>query len=290
MAAKLDIDSLRALKTIAYLGGVTRAAEALSLSQSAVSHKIRRLEDGIGRRLLQRQAGAPLLTEDGERLLTYAGRILVLHDEALSALGQDAMTGQIRLGVTEDTTGIGLARILARFSRLHPGVSVKTHVAQTLALQKQLDAGRIDLAVMQVFSGDAADDDTILDVDQLCWVQGLDFDAALCDPAPFIAFDADCIYRHWAMQATKAGARIETVLECASIEGVRSAVVAGLGVALVNRRNMRSGMRRIESRFPTPPEIAYVLRRRPGVDGRAVEALATEIANEFAIGKEIRAA
>ena len=67
MAVKLDVDSLRALKCVADHGGVTRAAHHLSLSQSAVSHKIKRLEDHIDRALLTRRAGAPLLTETGKR-------------------------------------------------------------------------------------------------------------------------------------------------------------------------------------------------------------------------------
>ena len=55
MAARLDIESLRALERVAALGGVTRAADALALTQPAVSHKIRRLEESIGRDLLRRR-------------------------------------------------------------------------------------------------------------------------------------------------------------------------------------------------------------------------------------------
>ena len=119
MSARLEIDALRALKAVADLGGVTRAADFLALSQSAVSHKIRRLEESIECRLLRRQPGAPLLTDDGERLLGYAARIITLHDEALSSLGRKTLKGQVRLGITEDTTSAGLARILARFTIQH---------------------------------------------------------------------------------------------------------------------------------------------------------------------------
>ena len=63
MSGKLEIDGLRALRAIAESGGVTKAADRLALSQSGVSHKIRRLEESIGCRLLSRQAGAP--SDDG---------------------------------------------------------------------------------------------------------------------------------------------------------------------------------------------------------------------------------
>ena len=65
MSARLDIDALRALQSIVLQGGVTRAAEHLSLSQSAVSHKSKGLEENIGSALLNRKPGAPLLTDTG---------------------------------------------------------------------------------------------------------------------------------------------------------------------------------------------------------------------------------
>ncbi|MEM7222279.1 MAG: LysR family transcriptional regulator [Pseudomonadota bacterium] len=284
MSARLDIDSLRALQAVADLGGVTRAADSLGLSQSAVSHKIRRLEESIDGRLLQRRGGAPLLTADGERLLGYARRIIALHEEALSAIGRKAMKGQIRLGVTEDTTSAGLARILARFTRLYPKVAVRTHVAQSLTLAKALEQGEINLAVMQIFQSEIGAQDIVLGVDRLIWVQALDHELMTRTPVPFIAFDQDCFYCRWAMALRKrdlGAVTLETVLDCASIAGVCNAVLAGLGVALINRRYLQSGMREIQSCLPDPPPIAYVTRLASGSRKRAVAALAREIAEEF---------
>jgi DNA-binding transcriptional LysR family regulator len=286
MSARLDIESLRALKAVADLGGVTRASDYLALSQSAVSHKIRRLEDSIDCRLLHRQTGAPLLTEDGERLLYYAERIISLHEEALSAIGRKTMKGQIRLGITEDTTSAGLAHVLARFTRLYPNVSVRTHVAQSLTLEKELANGQIDLAVMQIFESGISQSDLVLGVDTLVWVQAVDFDLMARTPLPFIAFDRECFYRHWAMDQAHQrirSTRFETVLECASISGVCNAVTAGLGIALINRRYLQSGMREIGDALTAPPSIAYVVRVGPGSAPRPVDALAREITSEFSL-------
>src|SRR5215510_6732838 len=82
-AQRLDIDALRALCAIEDSGGVTRAAELLGLSQSAVSHKVKRLESSLECELLRRRPGAPLFTAAGQDLLAYAKRILGIHDEAL---------------------------------------------------------------------------------------------------------------------------------------------------------------------------------------------------------------
>lgn len=282
MSRRLEIDSLRALRAVADLGGVTRASDFLALSQSAVSHKIRRLEQSIDCRLLRRRPGAPLLTDEGERLLAYAERILALHDEALAALGRRTLEGQIRLGITEDTTSAGLARILARFTRLYPSVTVRTHVAQSLVLDRQLAEGEIDLAVMQVFETDRRDRDAVLWTDHLVWAQALDFERNTSKPLPFIAFDKDCFYRQWAFQqARENNLQIETVLECSSTDGVCSAVTAGLGVALVSKRHLRSGMSKAMLDLPVPPPIAYVVRRSSGTSSQPVKTLTDEIITEI---------
>lgn len=122
---RLEIDALRALLAIRHHGGITKAATALGLSQSAVSHKIRRLEVSLDCELLGRKGGA-LFTAAGADLLDYASRILGLHDEALLSLSKTPLAGRLALGLTEDTACSDLARILGRFGRLHPSVTVRT--------------------------------------------------------------------------------------------------------------------------------------------------------------------
>ena len=143
MNRRLEISALQTLCAVQDHGGVTRASEHLSLSQSAVSHKIKRLESSIDCELLSRRAGAPALTAEGERLVAYARRILALHDEALLSLGKRSLSGKIRLGMTEDTTSSDLSRILGRFTRLHPNISVRTHVRQSLMLERELEHARV---------------------------------------------------------------------------------------------------------------------------------------------------
>jgi molybdenum-dependent DNA-binding transcriptional regulator ModE len=85
---RLEIDALRALAAIRQHGGITRAAAALGLSQSAVSHKIKRLEISLDCELLCRKSTGPAFTAAGDDLLDYASRILGLHDEALLSLSK----------------------------------------------------------------------------------------------------------------------------------------------------------------------------------------------------------
>ncbi len=278
MSARLEIDSLRTLKAIADHGGVTNASRHLALSQSAVSHKIRRLEENIDSALLSRRAGAPLLTEQGERLLRYADRIVNLHDEALQALGKSDLTGSIRLGMTEDTSSSGLARILGRFSQLHPGIGVRTHVAQSLVLDRELAAGRIDLAVMQTFVTELHAGDIVLFRERLHWVKAPDWSLANRETIPFLSFDEDCFYRHWAMANGAARSwKLETVLDCASAAGIGAAIEAGMGVALLNQRQISPAMEIVDRHFETAPDIAHIVRTAKARKSSAVAALVMEI-------------
>ncbi len=287
---RLDIESLRAVKTVAEAGGVTRAAARLHLTQSAVSHKIKRLEDRIGRPLFRRAEGGWGPTEDGARLLRYAERLLAVHDEAVAQLGSKELFGSLRLGVTEDTTGAGIAGILARFQRVYPKVSLSARVEQSLVLRERLDRGEIDLAVMQVFESDIAPGDLVLWRDELLWAQSPDFDPRTGTGLSFVAFDEHCLYRRWAEAAlAEAGPALQITLECPSFDGVRSAVRSGLGVTIINRRNLRSGLVVSDLPLPPLPRVAYVIRAaKPNPDpavAALVAAIADELSQEYSAGE-----
>lgn len=278
---RLDIESLRALKTVVEAGGVTRAAGRLHLTQSAVSHKIKRLEDRIGRCLFRRGDGGPVLTEDGVQLLRYAERLLSLHDEAVAQFGGRDLAGKLRLGITEDITGTRLTGILARFSRVYPKVALSARVEQSLTLRAGLDRGDLDLAVIQVFADELLPSDRILWRDELVWAQAPDFEPS-GGRLPFVSFDRRCFYRRRALKAFEGrGQTLDIVLDCPSFEGVRSAVKSGLGLAILNRRNMRPGL--IESGLDLPPlpPIACVVRPAQPEPEPAAAALMDAIEDEL---------
>ena len=291
MRERLDIEGLRALVAIHTHGGVTRAAEHLSLSQPTVSHKIRRLEKLLDCDLLARRTGGPQFTDAGERLLGYAQRIMDLHDEALAALGKRPLTGTIELGMTEDTTGGDIARILGRFARLHPDTQVRTRISSSLTLTDWLGAGEIDVAVMQVFARDVQPGDLLLYQDDLHWIKSPDLQLRPEGKIPFLAFDSKCFYKHWTQtEGATADHRFETVMECPSAAGILASVRSGLGVALMNQLHLTPEIEVIEGLFPAPPPIAYVIRTRPKNRNEAVHALVQAISHEVQAAAQLRVA
>ncbi|MEP3277509.1 MAG: LysR family transcriptional regulator [Stappiaceae bacterium] len=282
MPERLEIDALRALQAIAVHGGVTKAAEKLGLSQSAVSHKIKRLENALDCKLLARQAGGPLFTDAGRRLHDYGVRIISLHDEALADLGKKSLEGTIRLGMTEDATTSDIAGILGRFTRLYPSVRVRTRTSQSLNVQEWLQLGELDLAMMQVFQDDICPEDQLLFDDSLHWVKSRGFELDSTSPVPFLSFDSNCFYRRWSLSdGQRHGHTFEKVLECPSAAGIQSAVRSGLGVALLNGMHLTPDIEVIADVFPAPPDIAFVARINPRSRSAPVRALVAEMVREF---------
>ena len=279
MPERLEIDVLKTLKAIHDHGGVTSAAQALSLTQSAVSHKIRRLEQHIDCQLLRRKAGQGLLTADGERLVAYAEKIISIHDEALSGINKVELKGRIRLGLTEELVTTELARVLGQFSRLYPGVRVKTEVHQSLELVQLLERSKLDMAVMQMFDSDTRQTDQVWKRIRLVWASSVDYRFPDESRIPFIAFDQNCFYRQWATREfAGADRQLDVVLECASNEGVCSAVSAGMGVALIAEHHLRSDMVAID--ILQPPPVSFVIRTARPEPSPSVLALRESIAKE----------
>ncbi|MFC3205815.1 LysR family transcriptional regulator [Aquamicrobium soli] len=277
---RLDIDALRALRAIKLHGGVTRAAEALGLTQSAVSHKVKRMETSLGCELLDRRPGGGMFTSEGEGLMEYAIKILGLHDEALRNFAKSDLTGRILLGFTEDTTCTDLSRILGRFRRLHPQVVVRTKVRMSLVLRSMLERGELDVAIVQVFAHEVRPTDVVLFREKLHWVKSRELSLGPEGAIPFLSFADECFYRRWAIEVGQdGGAELETVFECSSAAGIVAAVEAGLGVALLSDRHLQPDMEIIHC-LPTPPALAYVVRRAKKARNPALENLIFEIERE----------
>src|SRR6266850_5458335 len=147
MTALLDVDQLRTLIAIAETGSFTRAADIVHKTQSAVSMQMKRLEERLDRAIFARDGRASKLTEDGERLLDYARRIVKLNVETIAAFS-DELSGRVRLGVPDDYADRYLPEIMARFSRAYPGVELTVSCQPSIELIALIDDNELDLAIV----------------------------------------------------------------------------------------------------------------------------------------------
>jgi len=127
----LDYRLVEALAAVIDEGGFERAAARLLVTQSAVSQRVRQLEDEVGRVLVLRES-PPRPTEAGERLLRHWRQVADLEAEALGALGPERAGAhpQVRLAANPDSLAVWLMDALLPFAR-------KTGAALEIIAQEQ---------------------------------------------------------------------------------------------------------------------------------------------------------
>ncbi len=193
MSALIDVDQLRTFIAIVETGSFTKAAEVVHKTQSAVSMQMKRLEERLDRPIFARDGRASKLTEDGERLLDYARRIVKLNVEALAAFSDKEMTGRVRLGLPDDYADRYLPEIMARFSRAYPGVEITVMCEPSVELVDLIDANHLDLAIVTDCGTSRASE--TFRRERLLWVTSNRHSPHLDEPLPLALGRTSCGWR-----------------------------------------------------------------------------------------------
>lgn len=231
---RLDTESLRTLIAVVDQGGMTRAAEQLGMSQSAVSWKIKRLEAHVGRSLLVREGHDIRPTLDGRELLADARNIVAVHDRAVARLSTSTLTGRVRFGTNAELTASNVTALLSRFNVAHPGATIEIVSNGSVELARMLDRGELDVATLQVVDAERRSADRLLWTDQLRWVASWawPFDG---DEVPIVGFSPGCSSYDAPLRALRrAGVDHHFAFTGSSNAAVHEAVAAGLGVAILS--------------------------------------------------------
>jgi DNA-binding transcriptional LysR family regulator len=261
----LDIDLLRAFVSVADLGSFTRAADALLRRQSTLSLQIKRLEDGLGRRLLDRSARHVGPTPEGEALLGQARRMLELNDRLVASLDEPVLAGRVRLGTPEDFATTHLPTVLARFGQAHPAVQLEVTCDLTLTLVRRFRSGDFDLVLVKR-EPERSYRGVLVWREPLVWVAARHLVPLPQEPLPLVVSPPPCVYRKRAIDAlNRSGRRWRLAYSCASLAGQHAAVKAGLGVTVLPKDMVPAGLIAAERRAGLPDlhdtEIALLSRR-----------------------------
>ncbi len=262
MVLMLDLDLLRSFVSVVDAGGFTRAGERVHRTQSTVSQQIKRLEDTLGRPLLYRNGKQATPTEEGERLLSYARRILALAEEARDVVARPAGDGVLRLGIPEDFAAYRLTELLSDFARARPGLRLDVRCGVSIQLRRALERGELDLALFKRDSGEAGGIKAW--PERLHWITShrhpIDFDR---DLLPLAVFEQGCLYRNRMIHAAEAAGRAWHIAYTSpNLSGIQAAVSAGLGVSILAEVAILPEHRRLGKADGFPPitdtEVALV--------------------------------
>ncbi|MBR0714150.1 LysR family transcriptional regulator [Bradyrhizobium liaoningense] len=230
----LDLELLRSFVSVVDAGGFTRAGERVHRTQSTVSQQIKRLEEDVGQVLLHRDGKDVRPTEAGERLLSYARRLLSLAEEARDVLQQPGSEGAVRLGIPEDFAAYRLAKLLGAFSRSHPGLRLDVRADQSKHLKRDLERGELDLALFKRGAGESGA--IAVWPERVHWVTSKSHPIqANVTSVPLIGFPLGCLYRAGAIHALEsAGRPWHMAYTSSSLSGIQAAVAAGMGLSILS--------------------------------------------------------
>jgi DNA-binding transcriptional LysR family regulator len=146
----MDLRHLRTFVAVAEQRHFARAASLCNLSQPAVSHQIAQLESELGSKLLNRAARRVSLTVSGEVFLEEARRILAAVDRAHERMQEVARgaVGRIRLGATATAGLYLLPSLLAAYRKEHPTFDLQLEIAAPHAIADRVTRNDLDMAIL----------------------------------------------------------------------------------------------------------------------------------------------
>ncbi len=254
------LDQLNIIVAIAQQGSFRRAADSLYISQPAVSLQVQNLERQLGVILFNRKGRQVQLTEAGQTLLEYSQRILTLCDEAVGAISDlhDLKRGSLKLGASQTVGTYVMPQLIGQFWQAYPQISVQLLVQSTRRIAQKLIQGEIDVAIVggeipeeyhsQLKILPYARDEFVL-VTSSSFPEGVWLNSDLITPEvlekadlarlQFITLDAKSTTRLVLDKVLEMSGVDPTSfpvqIELSSIEAIKTAIQAGLGVAFLSQ-------------------------------------------------------
>jgi len=240
---RISLGHLEALVWVARLGSVSAAGKHLGLTQSSVSLRLRDLSDAVGHPMFRRQGRRLLLTPEGSATLGHARLIIEEVEKLYESARPQRITGVLRMGVSEALAVAGLPRIISLLGEAHPLLRLELAIATSVDLERDLLAGRTDLALGINLHEDPRLRIQALGEQRATWLARSDFGLpevirprdighlpVLSNPSP------SPMYQQTVNWFRTEGLSPQQISVSNSITVIAHLVVAGVGVAILPRR------------------------------------------------------
>lgn len=285
----MTLEQLRIFIAVAERQHVTRAAQALNLTQSAVSSAITTLEGRHGVALFDRVGRSIVLNRAGEVFLAEARKVLGQAEAAEAALADlsGLERGRLSIQASQTIASYWLPPRLARFHEAHPGIELEVAMGNTAQVARAVAEGEAELGLVEGEIDDPVLSRSVIDAEALSLVVAPDHPWAKAKPGP----DLDLRTSRWVLREPGSGTRaaFEHELERRGLklddltiamvlpgnEAVRSAVEAGAGAGVMSRTVARLGVARgalVEIDLALPVRQFYLLRHKQRYRSKAGDA------------------
>lgn len=268
----MNLDDLRVFSAVASERSFSKAAARVGRTQPAVSQAVRRLENAVGERLIDRAQRDGTLTQAGVLLLDYATRLLRLADEARAAVTEmhDVERGRVHIGANEAAVHVLLPIIRAYLDR-HPRVQIDIRRVSSRAMPAELQQRAIDVGVMTFPPADRELSSITLATDDLVLLVPPAHPFASRATVPLDEVGREPIVAHNDPSPTRERvlrisdqrhAPLNISLSLPSLDGIKRAVELGLGVAILPRRCALNELKAGQLTAVRVPELRALRRVR----------------------------
>lgn len=268
----MDLDAVEAFVRIAELGSFTRAAEAMRTTQSAVSLKLKRLEEKLGARLIERTPRYVQLSPRGAAFLEPARALLEAQDRALAGLF--GARRRLAIGISDHVAGPELPALIARMNAQDSQCVIEIRIGSSADLLQSFDRRELDTVIVRLHAGRS--DGEILTEEKFGWFASPIWQHRVGEPLPLATLAEPCGVRAMAGALLEAaGVPWTEIFVGGGVTAVAAAVMAGLGVAALAPRMLPFGAIDVGPRLGLPdlPRLPLLLHTRVK-DDRARAALA----------------
>jgi len=259
----MDIDSLRGFIAFVDTGSFTRAAKQTFRSQSAISMQMKKLESDTGKTLFKKNGRNLSLSPDGRILVSYARRILALHDQALSNFTNTLDNRPVIIGCPPDYLDSVLGPMLLLIKELNPRQQFRVLCENTIELRHMLDKGEVDLAIFT--RAPESEEGYLLKHDQAVWFDNGQYYHPGLSPLPVITFEEDCKIHCAAIDSLEKTDRdylLAGVSPSASV--IKLMVEKGLGIGTMAASVLPDSFRVLnEANLPLLPAVDIVIAVTP---------------------------
>ncbi|NKB57695.1 MAG: LysR family transcriptional regulator [Alphaproteobacteria bacterium] len=265
----MNFQQLETFLQIARLGSLSKAAERLHATQSAVSMRLADLERELGVELVDRRYRPCRLTSKGRDLVAYADEVVTLTQHIRHRVGDPAqLTGSVKIGVGEHVALTWLPDLVAELNRRHPDVVVELDIGLLEQMTAQLRSGEFDILLT------AAQDNSEPDIsyrplgsERFVWMASpaLNLPETPLSPDdlshwPVLTMSRASVLHRLMENWFKTGAaRPRQVNVCNSLSACASLTRAGLGVGLLPRSYRESGLVELHTEPPLDPTPFYAM-------------------------------
>lgn len=247
----LDLEAVQAFVLTADLKSFTRAAEAMDSTQSAVSLKIKRLEEALGRRLLERTPRLVRLSQDGSAFLGPARELVAAHEGALGSFGVERR--RLSVGMSHHIVGAELPHLLRQMGRAEPGLTLEIRIASSWEILDLFESGALDAAVVLRHDHRRNDGDVLME-EPFGWMASPDFEHRAGEPIRLANQAETCHIRQMAVATLEAASIAwQEVFVGGGVATIGAAVAAGLAVAALSRRVAPPGTVDMTESLGLPP-------------------------------------